>query len=99
MLGERHQLAGVGDGVAGLEHSQLMLLNREAGLGDGSAFVEASALRTDVRVDLAVTFERPSRVMAGGHFCRLCAFILYAQSRLSHHRSSRRSLAQSFTVV
>jgi hypothetical protein len=61
MLRERDQLAGVGDRIAGLENGELMLHDRESRLRDRGAFVQAPALRTDVGVNLAVTFNRPSR--------------------------------------
>jgi hypothetical protein len=40
--------------IAGLEHSQLMLKDREACLGNRGAFIEPAALRAEVRVDVPI---------------------------------------------
>ena len=50
------QLSGVRNGVTRLVHSQLMLDDREAGLGDRRTFVEATTLGAYVAVNLSVTF-------------------------------------------
>src|SRR5262249_15170531 len=52
---ERHQLAGVRDGVARLIHSQLMLKDCETSLRDWSAFIETAVriAKADLKAFLA----------------------------------------------